>query len=814
VSYFNIPQSAVLRWLMRVAGVAAAYYLGGRLGLAIPYIGSHITLIWLPTGIAVAALLRWGYAMWPGVFLGAFLVNLAIGSTPPLAAGIAVGNTLGPLLAAWLLHRNGFHPAFDRRRDILLFGIAASLGMVLSASNGVISLCLAGVAPWSAFAAAWLTWWGGDTVGVLLAGPLLLSLSHASLAKIDRRRGEFLAWAAIMFITAWLVFIANAPVGNRTLPMAFIPLPLIAWAAMRFGVPGTSFGIVMLALLGAWGTASGSGTFYLPDNPHFGLFLLWTYMVSSLLMGILITALVTEGEQAKEVLRRERDFAESLIETAQAIVLVLDPQGRIVRFNAYLESISGRTSKEYAGQDWFGLFLPTRNRESTRALFLQAVQGDIQTRGNVDAILTRSGEERLIEWNDKTLKDADGNIVGLLAVGQDITERKRTEEKLRETQLRLAHIVDTSPTAIYVVKLDPGGTKPPFVSFMSQNITRMVGYPLEEWGQPGFWESHLHPDDRERAIANQALLFEAGKLQHEYRYRHRNGHWLWVHDQLVLEHDEAGQAVEIVGSWLDITGRKQTEEALKRLNENLEQRVAAEAAKSREKDHLLIQQSRLAAMGEMIGNIAHQWRQPINALSLLLGNIEDAYDFGDLTKEELDRQVKTGTRLIQQMSTTIDDFRNFFRPDKEKAPFSLLAALAETREILGASLASHNIVLEEDVPRDITVTGYANEYAQALLNLVNNAKEAILAKHLEAGRIRVEVREENDMAVVRVSDNGGGIPDEVLPKIFDPYFTTKEKGTGIGLYMAKAIIETNMGGRIEVCNRGDGARFTVAVPLG
>ncbi|MDP2851861.1 MAG: ATP-binding protein, partial [Gallionella sp.] len=362
------------------------------------------------------------------------------------------------------------------------------------------------------------------------------------------------------------------------------------------------------------------------------------------------------------------------------IVLVLDTQGRIVRFNSYLESISGHTSKECAGRDWFGLFLPKLNRESTRALFLQAVKGDIQTRGNVDAIVTRDGEERLIEWYDKTLKDADGNVVGLLAVGQDITERRRAEESLRQ------------------------------------------------------------------------------------------------------------------------------------LNEHLEQRVAEEAAKSREKDHLLIQQSRLAAMGEMIGNIAHQWRQPINALGLLLANVKDSYDFGELTSEELARQVKTGNHLVQQMSTTIDDFRNFFRPDKEKAPFSLLASLAEVREILGSSLASHNIALEEDVPRDITVTGYANEYAQMLLNLVNNAKEAILAKNL-AGRIRVEIREEGGMAVVRVSDNGGGIPEEVLPKIFDPYFTTKAKGTGIGLYMAKAIVENNMGGRIEVRNSGAGAQFTVAVPL-
>ncbi|MBS4097622.1 MAG: MASE1 domain-containing protein [Sulfuricella sp.] len=675
-----LPTSPTSRWLAKIVALVTAYYAAGRLGLAIPYAGSHITLIWLPTGIAVAALLRWGYPMLPGVWLGAFLVNLTIGSSTPLAAAIAIGNTLGPLATIWLLHHSDFHPAFDRRRDITQFGVAAVLGMSLSASGGVASLYLAEVMPWSALGSAWLTWWGGDAIGVLLAGPLLLALSHETLATIARRRGEFLAWMAVVLAVLWLAFVANTPVDGRTLPMAFLPLPLIAWAAMRFGVFGASSGSLLLAVAGAWGTATGRGTFYLPDQ-HVGLTLLGAYMVVTLLMGFLMAALNTERRQAEEVLRRERDFAESLIETAQAIVLVLDPAGRIVRFNPYLESISGYSAQDAVGKDWFTLFLPEHRRESTRALFRQAI-GNIQTHGNVDSIVTRDGRERLIEWYDKTLRDSAGRIIGLLAVGQDITERKQAEEALRQ------------------------------------------------------------------------------------------------------------------------------------LNEHLEQRVAEEAAKSRDKDHLLIQQSRLAAMGEMIGNIAHQWRQPINALNLLLVNIEDAYDFGELTKDDLSNKISTGNRLIQQMSTTIDDFRNFFRPDKEKAPFTLSSTLAEIREILGAGLASHCITLEEDLPHEITVTGYANEYAQMLLNLVNNASEAIQTRHIATGRIRVEMREENGMAVARVSDNGGGIPAEVLPKIFDPYFTTKTKGTGIGLYMAKAIIETNMGGSIEVHNSSEGAEFTVTVPLG
>jgi len=262
-----------------------------------------------------------------------------------------------------------------------------------------------------------------------------------------------------------------------------------------------------------------------------------------------------------------------------------------------------------------------------------------------------------------------------------------------------------------------------------------------------------------------------------------------------------------------IAEQKRAQEELKVLNSTLEQRVDDEVARNMQQERMLIQQSRLAAMGEMIGNIAHQWRQPLNALGLLLGNIKDSYDFGELTREELDSQVATGTVLVHKMSTTIDDFRNFFRPNKEKVTFSLRRSLLEVREILHSSLIAHNIALEEDCPEDVMVFGYANEFAQALLNIVNNAREAILARHIENGAIRVDIRRENGFGVVRIRDNGGGIPEHILTRIFEPYLTSKPKGTGIGLYMAKTIIENNMDGRILVCNRDGGVEFTLLVPL-
>jgi signal transduction histidine kinase len=254
------------------------------------------------------------------------------------------------------------------------------------------------------------------------------------------------------------------------------------------------------------------------------------------------------------------------------------------------------------------------------------------------------------------------------------------------------------------------------------------------------------------------------------------------------------------------------ESELRQLNETLEQRVVEEVAKNREKDHLMMHQSRLAAMGEMIGNIAHQWRQPINAVTLILANIKDAYEFNDLDKKFLDEAVQDGHRIIQRMSTTIDDFRRFFKPNKEKQHFRACDGVEEAIKMVGQNFQSHNIEIafvKSGEPCD--VIGYPNEFAQVVLNALTNAKDAIVDKRV-AGKVLIWVENGTDMAIVSVRDNGGGIPENILGKIFDPYFTTKEKGTGIGLYMSKMIMD-NMGGDITLHNIEDGAEVSIRVPL-
>lgn len=330
----------------------------------------------------------------------------------------------------------------------------------------------------------------------------------------------------------------------------------------------------------------------------------------------------------------------------------------------------------------------------------------------------------------------------------------------------------------------------------------------------GYEPEQLLGEPAARILGEEIDLAAANSFsRRETCYRTSLGDPVQVSLSLAALTDDEGCLSGFVLAAQDITEFKKLESSLKRLNETLERRVQEEVAKNREKDHLLIRQSRLAIIGEMIGNIAHQWRQPLNALTLLLGNIKDAHEFNELDQEYLDKSVKSGQTIIQSMSGTIDDFRNFFKPDREKKLFSLEKAVRDALSVVEASFRCGNIAVELNMERDIAVMGIPNEYAQVVANILGNAKEAILERKVQNGRVEIVIGRDDVYAYADIRDNGGGVSDSIIEKIFDPYFTTREKGTGIGLYMSKMIIETNMNGRIEVRNIGAGAEFRIATPL-
>lgn len=245
----------------------------------------------------------------------------------------------------------------------------------------------------------------------------------------------------------------------------------------------------------------------------------------------------------------------------------------------------------------------------------------------------------------------------------------------------------------------------------------------------------------------------------------------------------------------------------------LEEQVEKEVLKRQEKEHILSHQARLAAMGEMISNITHQWRQPLTAISNIVQEMQDAYKHHELDDKAMQTNTQNIRAQLNLMSHTIDDFRHFFSPSKISTTFYAKDQVKTTLMMLRGMLQKHNISVDLYIDGDIAIKGYANEYNHVLINIFNNARDVFIERSIEAPRLSIHVNDENNHSVVTISDNGGGINDEYLDKIFDPYFTTKDEkhGTGIGLYMCKQIIENNMHGHFSAHNNEDGAVFTITV---
>lgn len=248
--------------------------------------------------------------------------------------------------------------------------------------------------------------------------------------------------------------------------------------------------------------------------------------------------------------------------------------------------------------------------------------------------------------------------------------------------------------------------------------------------------------------------------------------------------------------------------------DNLESKIHEEILKRTEQEKLLIQQSKLASMGEMIGNIAHQWRQPLGELSALLMNIQVKHEFNDLDETYMLSSIQQCIKINAFMSGTISDFQNFFKPSKEKEVFEISEACERSIAILQASLKYHGIEFSFDISEKMEVYGYPNEFAQALLNILSNAKDVLSEREISNPFIRLYLKKGYKYILIVIEDNGGGIAIEHMDRIFEPYFTTKyaKQGTGIGLYMTKMIIENNMNGVVNVRNTEGGALFTIKLP--
>ena len=304
-----------------------------------------------------------------------------------------------------------------------------------------------------------------------------------------------------------------------------------------------------------------------------------------------------------------------------------------------------------------------------------------------------------------------------------------------------------------------------------------------------------HSDTANEIIDDLWKTIKEGKIwSGELKNTKKNGDFYWVETTIYPNFDNIGQIIGYDAISQDVTSRKVIES----------------------QQNLLIEQSKHAAMGEMISMIAHQWRQPLQAVSILVQKLPlTKMVEGNITDELIDSVVNDVGTQLQYMSKTIDDFRDFFKPNREKEIIDISVIVNKSIDFLGYLLKANSIKLNIDNNEQIKVFVYLNEIVQALINIIKNACDALNEKNIENRIINICTKKDAKYIYIIIEDNAGGIPDNVIGKIFEPYFSTKTKknGTGLGLYMSKTIIEKHSNGLIFVENTNIGAKFTIKLPL-
>lgn len=461
--------------------------------------------------------------------------------------------------------------------------------------------------------------------------------------------------------------------------------------------------------------------------------------------------------------------------------------------------------------------LHTAKNGEERWIFVSAGQIDFNGKPSglvsfMDITERKQAEESLRTFNEALEKRVAARTSDLAVVNNDLHQeiaiRKQVEEELRENKDKIQAIVDAFEGLIYICSKDYR------IQFMNRSFINRT-----DCDTPGeFCYTALYGRKSVCPTCNIGAVFE-GKTVHRETQNPAKGTWDYVVD-VPLYHPDGSISRQTMVT--DITELKKAEEKLRQkkqqledLNRTLEMRVQEEVEKNRNKDIILIHQNRQAALGETLDHIAHQWKQPLNALSLITGSLQEEALSGKLTNESLNETTVTILGLVDHMAQTINVFRDFYRPEKEMTVFFIKEAIDKALSFIKPAFRLDSIEVDFDANPLLAAYGYPKEYAQVLLNILSNAREAFKEKGVGKPKVSIQAVAENGKAVVTVTDNAGGIPDANMDRIFDLCFTTREScgGTGIGLYMSKNIIEKNMGGILSVRNTEYGAQFRIEIVM-
>ncbi|WP_200415466.1 sensor histidine kinase [Arcobacter sp. FWKO B] len=508
----------------------------------------------------------------------------------------------------------------------------------------------------------------------------------------------------------------------------------------------------------------------------------------------------------------------SLLDAMQELVFIKDSKLKYIMTNKALEDFFGLSKEQLLGKNDYDLM----DEESAKSC---ATSDEMVIRHHRLAVSQEQIGDKIFETHKFPVKINEKEL-GLGCYVVDITTKKLQEQAILEAKEKLEITLEAVNIGIWEWDILSGK------AIWDKNCYELLGYKHNAFEVTyDVWKSLQYPDDVEKSHASiQSQLKSGNHYTIEFRLKKVDGSWIWIESRgkTVLS-DEQGNSLKMVGTHMDITSIKEYEKSLeqevalktKELNElnlNLENRVLEEVEKNRQKDILLQQQTRLAAIGEMIGNIAHQWRQPLSAITAVISGLKLKEEYKILGETDIKEANDSIMKNAQFLSTTIENFRNFFKKDISKREFLVSEAINDTLSIVKASYENHFINVKFDMDEKVSYFGSDSLLSQVLLNLLSNAKDALLQNNITTKIVTISLYEDNLNIYISIKDNAGGVLDNIKDKIFDPYFTTKHQsqGTGLGLYMSNQIVQNHFNGTLTVSNiedeDGKGALFIITIP--
>ncbi len=491
---------------------------------------------------------------------------------------------------------------------------------------------------------------------------------------------------------------------------------------------------------------------------------------------------ITDRKHLEEEIISERNFNSTIINSANTIIAVIDGEGRMIKLNKYGEEFTGYLEEEISSEPYFWCRLLPQNIQTNMIDMIKNLENTSIVKKTKNSWISRSGEERMFLWSNTLVKKDDKTIDYILTVGVNVTEQERQRELIEQKKEEFETIFKYSKDGIAILDL-----KGNFLDFNDEYL-EMTGYTREELLQLTCLTLTAQEDKLKSEEIFKKVLKEGFVKSYEKSCHTKEGKTIVVNMSISLMPDHNRFLI---------------------------------SSKNVTQNKMLESQAKLASMGEMIGNIAHQWRQPLNVINLIASGIALKHSRAKLNFDELVPMMENITTQADYLSKTIDDFKSYIKTSDMKSFVNLSQVLSKTLSITQPSLASHYIELVLDIDDTIEIEGFENALMQAFINILNNAKDALVENVDDDTKryIFLTLKKINSNPTIIFKDNAGGIRSDIANRIFEPYFTTKHQdvGTGLGLSMAHKIITDRHHGELIVENERyihqensyTGAKFTI-----